>query len=73
MTPSDVSYKVPIRVIRKMDRSTRRCDNRPNCALLFGGICIQRLKAVPSLRHAKFAGLREDKAPTVIKEHGGEG
>jgi len=26
------------------------------------------------LRHAKFAGLREDKdAPTVIEEHGGEG
>jgi len=26
------------------------------------------------LRHAKFAGLREDKdARTVIKEHGGQG
>ena len=30
--------------------------------------------AVDHLRHAKFAGLRQDKdARTVIKEHGGEG
>jgi hypothetical protein len=80
-----------------------RCDNNPNCALLFGGICIQRLKAVLSLRlvdteqslglrfagsrheevqyerksdhlrHAKFAGLRDDKDPRkVIREHPGK-
>ena len=30
--------------------STFRCDNNPNCALLFGGIRIQRLKVVLSLR-----------------------
>ena len=37
---------------------------------------IEFLEWTPSdhLRHAKFAGLREDKdARTVIKEHGGEG
>jgi hypothetical protein len=31
-------------------------------------------QSIDHLRHAKFAGLREDKdARTVIKEHGGEG
>ena len=33
-----------------MAHSTCRCDNHPNSALLFGGICIQRLKVVLSLR-----------------------
>ena len=30
--------------IGKLAHSTFRCDNHPSCALLFGGICIQRLK-----------------------------
>jgi len=34
----------------QMAHSTCRCDNNLNCALLFGGICIQRLKVVLSLR-----------------------
>jgi hypothetical protein len=35
---------------RKMAHSTCRCDNNPKCDLLFGGICIERLKVVRSLR-----------------------
>ena len=41
----------------KVPHSTRRCENHPNCALLFGGICIQRLKVVLSLRWSTSSSL----------------
>src|SRR6516225_6128770 len=66
--------------------STFRCDNNPNCALLFGGICIQRLKAVPSLhlvdtersvgpqfagsRHGEGAVLSVSRSSTAFKVRG---
>src|SRR5215469_6321708 len=45
-----------------------RCDNNPNCDLLFGGICIPRLKVVLWLRLVdteqslgpRFAGSRHE-------------
>jgi len=46
-------------VIGKMAHSTCRCDNHPNCALLFGGICIQRFESraiVAPRRHGAVFG-----------------
>src|SRR5215469_13336499 len=37
-----------------MAHSTCRCYNNPNCALLFGGICIQRLKVETCGRGVKL-------------------
>jgi len=48
------------RVTGEVAHSTRRCDNRPNYALLFGGICIQPLKVVYIVapgRHGAVFGL----------------
>jgi hypothetical protein len=43
----------------KVTHSTCRCDHNPNCALLFGWICIQRLKVALSFapgRHGAVFG-----------------
>src|SRR5215469_3770660 len=41
----------------KVAHSIRRCDSHPNYALLFGGICIQRLKVALLLRLVDRSGL----------------